>query len=214
MFLVCMCRDEITALEPKHKVFLSHSGAQKDFVEQLCVDLERRDRYPFFDRRRSSLPIGENFPKLIFEGIEQCEVGVVVFSEEFFTRSKWPMLELVAMTKNPKLVIIPVYLNILLEEVHDVKKREMWLSVWRGWAKEDERLDIQEWCRVFKRLRPLNGLVYNGGGEVSFRKEIVEAVCKIVLSEGRCRDSHIQGRLRLCKVNMINSLQLVVVCQI
>jgi hypothetical protein len=72
------------------------------------VDLEQCDRYPFFDKRWDSLPIGRNFPKLIFEAIEQCEVGVVVLSKEFFTRSKWPMLELAAMVKRSKIVIIPV----------------------------------------------------------------------------------------------------------
>lgn len=68
-------------------MFLNHIGAQKSFVEQLCVDLERCDRYPFFDTRRYSLPYGENFPNLIFEAIEHCEVGVVILSEEYFIRS-------------------------------------------------------------------------------------------------------------------------------
>lgn len=199
-----MCRDVPTVLDPKHKVFLSYSGAQKDFVEQLCVDLERRDIYPFFDKRRSSIPIGERFPRLIFDSIEQCEVGVVVFSLEFFTRSKWPMLELVAMTKNPNLVIIPVFLNISLKEVHDLDRRKTWLSVWHEWAKEDERLDIRQWCGALKRLRPINSLVHIGVGEVGFREKIVEAVCKIVLPDTRWKDSHIQGRSRLCKVNMNN----------
>ncbi|KAG0620243.1 hypothetical protein M758_4G201100 [Ceratodon purpureus] len=70
-------------LEHKHKIFLSHSGAQKDFVEQLCIDLEGCDRYPFFDKRQCSLPIGEEFPKLIFDAIRQCQVGVVILSEDF-----------------------------------------------------------------------------------------------------------------------------------
>jgi hypothetical protein len=76
-----VCSDQ--SLESKHKVFLSHSGAQKDFVEHLCVDLERCDRYPFFDKRRNSFRIGEKFPKLIFDAIEQCWVAVVVLSESF-----------------------------------------------------------------------------------------------------------------------------------
>ena len=184
-------------------MFLSHSGAQKSFVEQLCVDLERCDRYPFFDRRRYSLPIGENFPKLIFEAIEHCEVGVVILSEEFFTRSKWPMLELVAMTKNSqknKLKIIPVFLSISLEQVKDAKNQKNWQSVWRGWKQKDKRIDIEGWCEALKALGPINSLVFDGANEVSFRKKIVEAVCDVVLPEARWKDSHVQGRLRLCKV--------------
>lgn len=55
-----------------------------------------------FEKSRSSLPIGEPFPNLIFNAIEQCAVGVVVLLEEFFTKSKWLMLELVAMMKEIK----------------------------------------------------------------------------------------------------------------
>jgi hypothetical protein len=76
-----MCRGHVS--ETKHKIFLSHSGAQKNFVADLYADLMRCDRHPFFDRSRSSLPIGDKFPNLIFEAIEQCEVGVVVLFEEF-----------------------------------------------------------------------------------------------------------------------------------
>lgn len=36
-----------------HNIFLSHSGAQKNFVEQLCEDLQRAKQSPFFDK---SLP--------------------------------------------------------------------------------------------------------------------------------------------------------------
>ena len=53
------CRND--GLKAKHKVFLSHSGSQKAFVEHLCVQLEGCYRFPFFDKRRESLPIGENF---------------------------------------------------------------------------------------------------------------------------------------------------------
>lgn len=194
-----VCRD--ITLEPKHKVFLSHSGAQKDFVEQLCVDLERCDRYPFFDKRRDSLPIGKEFPKLIFEAIRQCEVGVVVLSDEFFTRSKWPMLELTAMVKNSKLEIIPVYLGITLDQVRDPEQQYRWRTIWQGWAEKDEhRIRIEEWDEALKALGPLNSLLYKGGGEVGFRDNIVEAICKCVRPLSRWKVSHIKGRQRLIEV--------------
>lgn len=188
-------------------MFLSHSGAQKNFVEQLCLDLERCDRYPFFDKRRDSLPIGRKFPKLIFEAIKGCEVGVVVLSKEFFTRSKWPMLELVAMTKNFRLVIIPVFLDISVQEVYDPKIRKKWLAVWHSWARNDKRgLNVQDWCKALEIIRPINALVYSKQGEVSFREEIVEEVCKIVLPQTKWTDSHVQGRSRLCKVIFVSKI--------
>ncbi|KAG0554019.1 hypothetical protein KC19_12G056800 [Ceratodon purpureus] len=193
-------------LEAKHKIFLSHSGAQKDFVEQLCVDLERCDRYPFFDKRRSSLPIGEKFPKLIFDAIEQCHVGVVVLSKEFFTKSKWPMLELNAMVKESKkpssrIKIIPIYYLISIEDFKDIKIQKQWISHWQKWSKKDIRIKVEEWKDALKVLASINGLLMKGGCcDVQFREEIVMEVCGLVSSETRWDDSHVQGRSRSCKV--------------
>jgi hypothetical protein len=33
-----VCRDD-NYFEPKHSIFLSHSGAQKSFVKQLCMNM-------------------------------------------------------------------------------------------------------------------------------------------------------------------------------
>ena len=170
------------------------------------MDFERRDRYPFFDIRHHSLPIGKNFPKLIFEAIEQCEVGVVILSNEFFTQSKWPMLELVAMTKNPKLIIIPVYFGVSLKQIRDPKQQKEWTSIWHSWAKKAKKgrgIDIEEWCGALKSLGPINSLFYDGISEVSFRDKIATAVCDIVLPETKFEDSHMQGRSRMCKVGFI-----------
>jgi hypothetical protein len=82
-----MTKDPI--LQPNHKIFLSHSGVQKDFVEQLCEDLEGCKHFPFFDKRPSSLPKGKRFAKLILKAAQQCQMAVVVLSEDYVT-SKWP----------------------------------------------------------------------------------------------------------------------------
>ncbi|KAG0559588.1 hypothetical protein KC19_10G116300 [Ceratodon purpureus] len=191
-------------LEAKHKVFLSHSGAQKDFVEQLCLDIERCDRHPFFDKRRSSLPIGEKFPPLIFDAIRQCNAGVLVLSKEFFTKTKWPMLELVAMVRelkspNSRLKLIPVFYKLSREEWLDDENRLEWIAQWKEWASVDERICIEEWKKALDALKSINSLMMRDG-EVQLRKEIVDAVCKLVLSETRWDDSHVQGRSRMCEI--------------
>ena len=128
---------------------MSHSGAQKDFVEQLCVDLERCDRYPFFEQRRSSLPIGEEFLELFFDAIQQCQVGVVVLSEEFFTKSKWPMSELAAIVKRKKtkmdscMKIIPIFYSISHEYYCRLETHKRWIEQWKTWAKGDKRINMQ-----------------------------------------------------------------------
>ena len=204
-FLCSMHRDR--ALEPKHKVFLSHSGAQKDFVEQLCYDLKRCDRTPFFDKCRYSLEIGDNFPEVIFEAIKHCDVGILILSKEFFTRSKWPMLELVAMVKENesrkgnKIRIMPVFYCISRDECCDHENHEQWMSQWKAWAYKDKRISIEEWEKALKIFGPTTGLVFNiKSGEVKFREEIVNNVCRISLPETRWDDSEVQGRTRLCEV--------------
>ena len=182
---------------------------QKDFVEHLCKELERHDRYPFFDKRETSLPHGEAFPNLIFDAIRQCQVGVVVLSEEFFTRTKWPMLELVAMVKErekngdeescPK--IIPIYYFISLQQCRDPKTHSRWVKQWEAWAKCDKRINIEEWKKVLRIFGQIKGVIKDDGmDEGKCRDRIVNVICGLVLPEIKWDDSHVEGRLRLCKV--------------
>ncbi|KAG0606318.1 hypothetical protein M758_9G131300 [Ceratodon purpureus] len=205
---------EDVALQPKHKVFLSHSGFQKGFVEHLCEELEGCYRFPFFDKRRESLPIGEDFSRLIFDAIQQCDVGVVILSDEFIT-SKWPMMELVAMHERvldevekgkSKFKVIPVFFRTSPKDLDDHDKCDQWLSCWLKLAKENpKRVQVGKWEAALKYLRKLNGVVYEGFGEVKLVKEIVDEICKVVPAEIKMEDSHIQGRSRIC--NLQNALR-------
>lgn len=196
--------DSNDILQARQKIFLSHSGVQYDFVEQLCVDLESCDRYPFYAKRRRSLPIGEAYPPLIFEAIEQCQVGVLILSTEFFTNAKWPMVELVAMVKELQkpdsvIKIIPVFYCISRDEWLDQENRLRWTSQWSEWASEDARINVDEWKEALEQLNTINS-IKKTGGDVVLRKEIVDAVCELVDPEARLNDSHVQGKTRLCQV--------------
>jgi len=190
--------------EPKHKIFLSHSGAQKSFVKQLCKDIERYDRYPFFDVLRTSLSIGCDFPKAIFKAIEQCQVAVVILSEDFFSRTKWPMLELSALVKrksrDPDLIIMPVFLALTREQCRERENHDRWFSLWQSWAKDDKRIILDDWMAVFKVFGYINSISLCGWDEVKCREDVVDAVCKEVPPETWHDDSHVQGRSRMCKV--------------
>lgn len=120
---------------------------------QLCIDLERCDRYPFFNKRQTSLRVGLKFPKLLFAAIQHCEVGVVVLSDEFFTKTKWPMLELVEMVRISKnldvsMNIVLVFFHISREECCKQETQEIWISKWEEWAKTDETINIDEWKKL------------------------------------------------------------------
>ena len=188
-------------MEPKHKVFLSHSGAQKGFVRQLDVDLRSWDIHPFFDKDRDSLPIGEKFPEHIFKAIKECEVGVVILSQEFFTLSHWPMTELVGMVKQGRKRIMPIFLGISPADLSSGENLERWRAQWHNWAEGSERVKLSEWDHAVKSLKGLNGLVYDhAAGVVEFRKEIVKEIRKIVRPSYTWDDSHVQGRSRLSQV--------------
>ncbi|KAG0556584.1 hypothetical protein KC19_11G064900 [Ceratodon purpureus] len=192
-------------LQPKHKIFLSHSGAQKDFVEQLCEDLERFHHFPFFDKREDSLPKGERFPELIFQAAKQCRVAVVVVSEEFLTRTKWPMLELDAFVKAKKERngyprILPLFFKLSRAQCRESARRELWLEVWRGWARHDSKIVVEDWVNALNIFGPINGLEYKLEGEVSYRKAARSAIIRLVPPELQFDTTSYQGSDRFCKL--------------
>jgi hypothetical protein len=128
-FFLDVSRNDVmyVALKSKHKIFLSHSGVYKLFVEYLCIELERCLWNPFFDIWEDSLPIGEVFPRSIFDAIQQFHVKVVILLRDFLT-SKWPMMELVAMVKEAKerkkFKLIPTFLLVLPKELSNIENIE------------------------------------------------------------------------------------------
>ena len=165
----------------RHNIFLSHSGSQKDFVEQLCEDLERAKQSPFFDKRPHSLPKGEEFAPLIFTAAQECELAVVVLSEEYFTRSKWPMLELVRIVQSPGCSILPLFYRLSCKEFKKPKRRERWFQVWDEWSKSDDRISLDVWKNSLRELEGRNGMEYvKAIGEVSYRKDIVATICGLM----------------------------------
>ena len=201
--------DEPVLLKPYHEIFLSHSGAEKKFVDQLCVDLESRHRFPFYDKRPSSLPMGESFPDLIKAAVAQCEMMVVVVSRKYFT-SKWPMIELngfVQSTKGKDISkrILPLFYGLRVDEFSNGKLQEKWFTAWETMAKVDDRIKVGEWKESLKWLASSNGLEYNRRSKevVDYRKEIVSSICKAIPADIKYDEYHVQGRSKLCQVILL-----------
>ena len=55
----------------------------------------------FIDKDNESLPKGERSPQLIFIARRECELVVILMSDEYFTR-KWPVLELATFVEEQK----------------------------------------------------------------------------------------------------------------
>jgi hypothetical protein len=189
------------------KIFLSHTGAQKDFVEQLYLDLRAVNHFGiFFDKDDDSLPKGQRFPGLIFDAVKHCELVVFILSDEFFSR-KWPMLELAtaieATKTRPELKILPVFYKLSVEEL---KQKERQQSYFRSWEKMTDtrssvESDIRQWKEALKILSSFNGLhCQSNTGDVALRKIIVEHIFKLVKPDLLRDVSDVQGGARMSKM--------------
>ena len=189
-------------LTPKHKIFLSHAGPEKGFVEQLNIDLEGIHHFGvFFDKDGDSLPKGEQFPGRIFEAARNCELGVVVMSDEYFHR-KWPMLELAAFVKESRkresFKILPLFYKLTAAEFKQEDRQKRWFESWNRFS---PRIDVQEWKDALKVLAKYNGMSFvSANGDVVYRAEIKEEIWKTVTPYIKEDDSHILGSVRMSKM--------------
>ncbi|GLJ35325.1 hypothetical protein SUGI_0710610 [Cryptomeria japonica] len=190
-------------LEGPH-IFLCHSGAQKDFTHQLWVDLVGQHRHTFFDIE--SLPHARYFPGVVFNAAANCKLAVFVLSEEFFTGSIWPMLELqiilhaINSGKNPQLKLFPLFYRISTQYMKDPTNERRWLQKWQEWVTTDSRLNITACTKALSVLKSYSGLVYQPGiGEVNYRRMVVDAICEIVPPFITADLTYVQGANRICQ---------------
>ncbi|KAG0605393.1 hypothetical protein M758_9G055500 [Ceratodon purpureus] len=172
----------------KHKVFLSHSGEQKGFVELLCKDLEARGHlFPFFDARQHSLPAGKDYEPLIIEAAQLCRVAVIVLSEKFLC-STWPMIELTQFyaaqqVVNKHLNMLPLFYKLGVEELDldDRAIEDKWIPIWKELAKADRRIDVEKCSAAVRKLYKTGGLDFSkyGKSEELYRREIVECIFRL-----------------------------------
>ena len=199
--MACSSRDQN---DVQHKIFLSHAGTEKDFVEQLYENLD--NIYPgriFFDKDPGSLPHGENFADHILYAAHNFEVAVIVISESYFKR-KWPMTELATFvyiqSQFPKLKILPLFYKLSVEEFKQPKRQDGWFEEWE--KLKSSRINektLKAWKDALRSIYPQNGIqMIPGEGEVSYRKRIVRAICDMVPPVVEFDVSHVEGKDRIC----------------
>ena len=208
-----LCCSSFKLDRTKHKIFLSHSGAQKGFVEQLCVDLEARGYFfPFLDQRHHSLPKGKDFVPLIKEAARLCHVAVMVLSNEFLC-SKWPMIELAEFhaaqqAENHHLNMLPLFYKLSVDDLDEKAIKNCWMPIWIQHAIKDERIDVTKWSAAVTALRKANGLVFckNAMSKVAYRKDVVQHISRLSppdLLNDSSRD--MVGYGRMCQVRVRNT---------
>ncbi|KAG0568569.1 hypothetical protein KC19_6G029600 [Ceratodon purpureus] len=155
-----------------YDIFLSHSGAQKTFVEQLYRELRQIGRYSvFFDKE--SIRHGEQISPIVLQHAKMCKLNVAVLSKEYFTRSRHPMLELAASftaAKDGKGVpcILPVFLALKPEHAKDDENQREWIKKWEQWrlneimskSRKEIHICIEVWEEALCMLLDTRGPIY------------------------------------------------------
>lgn len=200
---------QISELDGKHKIFLCHSGAQKPFVKDLSLELERVNHFAFFDQNCDSIPKGESFPPIILKAAKQCLVAVVVLSKEFLT-SKWPMLELCEFVKaqrldNPRLRLLPLFFEVSSADISKEAVENQWAKEWTKILPPTElqlQASLHEWSDSLRVVRGTNGLDFRQfeGSLDAYREAIVWEICTMLPPPELFDTSEIVGSQRLCKV--------------
>ncbi|HXN58729.1 MAG TPA: toll/interleukin-1 receptor domain-containing protein [Candidatus Angelobacter sp.] len=102
----------------EYDLFISHASEDKDtFVRPLAEHLEGRGIRVWYDE--FSLDIGDSLRESIDFGLGSSRYGVVVLSHSFFGK-EWPRKELnglMALERNGRKVILPVWLQVSEDEV-------------------------------------------------------------------------------------------------
>lgn len=101
------------------KIFISHCSEDKNDVARPLATALIQDGYEvWFDE-----PIidgGDSIFEVINEGLKVTDYGVVIFSEAFFKKKKWPMMELealIAKETGERKIIVPIWHRITSEEM-------------------------------------------------------------------------------------------------
>lgn len=194
---------EPAPLKLGRKIFLSHSGKDKNFVrilnKELCKYYEHDDKITFFDEE--SLPTAEpiNMDNIIGEA-KGSELGVLVLTEDFFVNTPNPMRELEALVAC-EVQLLPLFFTLSVDEVKDAIQSRKWEKQWRESLKVDEAV-INVWRDAVKHVIKFSGLEYckKATNWLDYINEIVTEVIQILPPAISFSEKGVAGMGRMCKV--------------
>jgi hypothetical protein len=108
-------------------VFISHDSSDSEFAKEVYQELFRHRVYCWFDQ--SVLRPGDSLAKQIANGLNESDYAILVLSENYidnvgWASDEWQGLRSIAVAED-KNVIIPVWLDVSVDEVRDFSP---WLS--------------------------------------------------------------------------------------
>lgn len=107
--------------QPLYDVFISHANADKEsYVDELKASLDKLKIKIFYDK--DALEWGDDWKKVILEGVAKAEFAIIVISKNFFGR-EWTEKELNEFLNrqnhNRQKVILPILHNITVSELQE-----------------------------------------------------------------------------------------------
>ncbi|KAG0621966.1 hypothetical protein M758_3G062300 [Ceratodon purpureus] len=171
-------------------IFVSYSETETEFVERLCKDMEQAELSPSF----GNFSDREELARRVEAAAEECELAIVVVSEEYFTRSEWSMVELAALVEKHGCKILLLFFGLSCEEFRDSQRRGRWFQVWDSWRDQsDGGVCMDVWKDALRILDGRDGVEYvKALGEAHYRKEIVTYLCRRVLWRSQEEDIDVE----------------------
>ncbi|XP_045787086.1 TMV resistance protein N-like isoform X2 [Trifolium pratense] len=160
-------------------VFLSFRGedTRYSFMGYLLDAFQKRGIKVFYDDK--SLKIGEELSPAFYKAIEESNISVIVFSEDYAS-SKWCLNELAKIMEctktNKKQIAFPIFYHVDPADVRHQRNsyEEAMIGHEKRFGKDSEK--IKAWTAALSKVADLKGHHIHTGHEIDHVKEIAEKV--------------------------------------
>ncbi|KAJ9554661.1 hypothetical protein OSB04_018706 [Centaurea solstitialis] len=159
----------------EYDVFLSFRGedTRNTFVDHLYYALHQRGIHTYKDDEK--LPRGEAIGPSLFKAIEESQMAVIVFSENY-AGSSWCLQELAHIMKckdERRQIVIPIFYHVDPSDLRNQKRKYA-----EAFAKyESDNKNVESWRKALVDAGNLSGYVANRSTrEAEFIKQIVDTI--------------------------------------
>ncbi|KAF8038548.1 hypothetical protein BT93_B1170 [Corymbia citriodora subsp. variegata] len=169
-----------SSLKPKriYHVFLSFKGmdVRNNFLGHLYAALDLQGIYTYIDSEK--LRKGEQIGPALMKAIEESQIAIVVFSEDYAS-SSWCLEELAKIMECKKqrdLMVFPVFYKVEPKEVRPPREkyRQAMVKHESKFGKESE--EVKRWKKALFDASNLSGWHLNDGDESKLIQKIVKVI--------------------------------------
>ncbi|KAL5539510.1 hypothetical protein UlMin_046124 [Ulmus minor] len=160
---------------PKHDVFISFRGeTRKSFTSHLYSALSGKQIKAYIDQ--VSLKQGSEISPALLEAIEESEISIIIFSENYAS-SSWCLDELVHILKYKKekaRLVLPIFIDI--DPSHIRKQLGSYAAAFEKHEKRFKSEKVREWRQALAEAACISGWDSRNMSESELVKEVAERV--------------------------------------